>query len=79
MQNGNYVEVIGMLISLTVVIFLQDIHISKHKIVHLEYTAFLCVKGISIKLFKGKRTLKFLRKHCIKQAENKHKDCVFCG
>lgn len=47
-----------MLISLTVVIFLQYIHISKQQVVHSKNIQFLYFKDTSIKLLKEKEERK---------------------
>ena len=43
-HNGNYAEVVGILISLIVVIFSESIHTAKHQVVHLKYIWFLYIK-----------------------------------
>lgn len=52
-KNSNHVEIIDMLISLSEVIFPQDIHIPKYQIVHYKYIQILCQEYFN-KTVKGK-------------------------
>ena len=49
-HSGKYIEVMGMLISLIVVMFSQCI--SKHQVVYLKNIQFLYIKDISVKVLK---------------------------